>query len=87
MRPKRSSRGQAAVEVLALLPALVLVTVICLAVALAAARWVSAVGQARSAARAAEVGAPPARAVSTPRLVAGALGPLPLPPVRAPAPP
>lgn len=50
--------GQAAVELVALLPALVLVALLVWQVALTAHSWMTAQSAARAAARAAEVGAP-----------------------------
>lgn len=51
-------RGQAAVELVALLPALALVVLVCWQLVVAAHTWMLAGGAARAGARAAEVGAP-----------------------------
>ncbi len=59
-RPRE--QGQATVELVALLPALVLLALIGWHVALAAHGWITAAGAARSGARAHEVGAPLERA-------------------------
>jgi pilus assembly protein CpaE len=54
----RDQRGQAALELVALLPALILVALLGWQLALAAHAWTAAGGAPRAAARAAEVGAP-----------------------------
>lgn len=53
-----AQRGQAAVELVALLPALALLIVLGWQIALAAHGWIAASGAARTGARAHEVGAP-----------------------------
>ena len=55
---RRAQRGQAAVELVALLPALVLVALVGWQLAVAGYSWTVASGAARAAARAGEVGAP-----------------------------
>jgi hypothetical protein len=57
--PRRGAqRGQATVELVALLPALLLVALVGWQLAVAAYAWTAAGGAARAGARAAEVGAP-----------------------------
>ncbi len=57
-RDRRASRGQAAVELVALLPALALLVLVCWWIVAGAHTWSQAGGAARAGARAAEVGAP-----------------------------
>ena len=58
MRRRRSQRGQALVELVALLPALVLAGVLAWQMVLAGHVWTLAAGAARAGGRALEVGAP-----------------------------
>lgn len=58
MPARRASRGQAAVELVALVPALLLVVLLAWQLAAAAHAWLAAGSSARAAARAAAVGAP-----------------------------
>lgn len=62
MPRRRHDRGQAGVELVALLPALALVVLACAQIVVAAHAWTLAAGAARAAARAIEVGAPGAAA-------------------------
>jgi hypothetical protein len=55
---RRAQRGQAAVELVALLPVLILVALVGWQLAVAGYSWTIASGAARAAARAGEVGAP-----------------------------
>jgi hypothetical protein len=57
-RPRTRQRGQAALELIALLPVLVLAALIGWQLAVAAYAWTVASGAARAGARAQEVGAP-----------------------------
>ncbi len=57
-RRRRDQRGQAALELIALLPALALCALLGWQLAVAAYAWTVAGGAARAGARAAEVGAP-----------------------------
>ncbi len=57
-RRRRAQAGQAALELIALLPALILVALLGWQLAAAAYAWTVASGAARAAARAQEVGAP-----------------------------
>jgi hypothetical protein len=57
-RRRRAQRGQAALELIALLPALVVLGLLGWQVAVAAHAWTQAGGAARAGARALEVGAP-----------------------------
>ena len=56
---RRGARGQAAVELVALVPALLLLGLLAWQIAAAAHAWMAAGSAARAAARAAAVGAPP----------------------------
>ncbi|WP_217913187.1 hypothetical protein [Miltoncostaea marina] len=58
MTGRRAPRGQAAVELVALLPAVVLAALVVAQIVLAGSLWTLAGGAARAGARAAEVGAP-----------------------------
>ena len=60
--PRPAESGQTVVELVALLPALVLIGLVGWQMALAGYAWIVADGAARAGARAAEVGAPPERA-------------------------
>jgi hypothetical protein len=62
MRRRRGSLGQAALELVGILPWLALLTVLAWQLLITAHGWLAAVSAARSGARAAEVGAPVARA-------------------------
>jgi hypothetical protein len=64
------TRGQATVELVALLPALAIVALLCAQLVVAGHAWTLAGGAARAGARAAEVGAP-ATAAATGALPAG----------------
>lgn len=67
---RRRQRGQAAVELVALLPLLILVALVAWQLAAAGYAWTVASGAARAAARAQEVGAP-AREAALAALPAG----------------
>jgi Flp pilus assembly protein TadG len=77
---RHRSRGQAAVETLAVLPALVLAALAAGWVVWAAAAWVQAAGAARAGARAALVGEDPAAAARRVLPGAGVVAAPPAPP-------
>jgi Flp pilus assembly protein TadG len=62
MRRNHTEKGQAAVELVALLPAMVLVALLVWQLAVAAHTWMTAQSAARAGARALEVGASPTEA-------------------------
>lgn len=62
MSRRRTQDGQSAVELLAIVPALVVLALVAWQIAVAAHAWTVAQGAARSASRAHEVGAPAERA-------------------------